>query len=483
MTFPTLEGVLSAGILSLNKVAVLYYRGVSDIVMPFYTTDSSSKNEVTRGGFRSIRRLYRTFTHKKKPNATEEPSRFSQVTEETTESKSVMIEDIVNSIEVSLKSKEQEAKVDSSSRPLDYLYTPSHSHISTEVTNDARLGTDPKGAKRVKKLQETDNSRGSSQKKMSQMKGRSSKKGRYTSDKFGIKSQNIRTQRSEVIKSNLSSVIKERHQKQDSPLPIKEGDKQSRTLRRRVANEYPGNIKSPTFDKLKELSHALKKLKRFEEKTYSEENGEIALFAPRKLTDEEIDSLIRSSKVSPCKAASNDRIEDVLDKFTYLFKYLRSEANAPLRLKIVEVGSEMRQFADILINSSSRLDEIFRSEQAQDQRNEALDSVCSNATVAFIEISLKWAEEALEIEDSLEQCKLLHDKTTRAYIAFYTWHCVMKLTPGESKDFHKFYGATYYRKSSTRLLERDYYTLLNDCLAELREGLNYLLEKRSQLIK
>lgn len=448
--------------------------------MPSYTTDSSSKNEVTRGVFRSIRRLYRTITHKKKPNATEEPSHFSQVTRETTDSKSVMIEDFVNSIEVSLRSKEQEAKVDSSSHPSNYLFSPSHTHMSTEVTNDTRLGTESKGAKRVKKLQETDKPRDSGRKKMSKTKGRSSKKSRYT---FGAKSQNKKTQRSEVTKSNLSPVTKERQKKYEVPSHLKEGDKQSRTVRSKVANEYPGNIKSPTFDKLKELSHALKKLKRFEEKTFSEENGEIALFAPRKLTDEEIDNLIRSSKVSSCEAASNDRIDDVLDKFTYLFNYLVYEKNAFLRSKIVELGSEMRQFADILINSSSRLDEIFRSEQAQNQRNEALDSICNNVTDAFAEMSLKWAEEALEIEQSLEQCRLLHDKTTRAYIAFYTWHCVLNLKPEESKDFHNFYGATYYRKSSTRLLERDYYTLLNGCLAELREGLYYLLEKRSQLMK
>lgn len=435
--------------------------------MPFFTNDSSSENEMTRHGLRNtVRRLYRSYTHKNQPkDILEKTSRLSQVTEETTESKPLMIEDVVNSIEELLKSREQEAGV---TRP-----------------DNASLGTNTKGAKRVNKLGPTEDSKSVGDKKMykSQTKGKRSKKGRSSSAIPRAKSQRIITQRSEIVKSNSPSVTWETQQKHEASFHLKKGDNQSRTQRHEVDNEYPGNIKCPTFDNLKELSHALKKLKRFEDKSNSEENGRIVQFAPRKLSGEEIDDLIQSSKISGCETASNNKIEDVLDRFRYLFEYLTNETHAPLRSRIIGLGTEMRQFADILTNSSSKLSQSSRSsKQAQIQQMEAFDLVCSNATLAFKDLSLKWAEGALEIEESLEQCRLLHDKTTRAYIAFYTWHCLLNVTPEESKHFHNFYGATDYRKSSTRILEKDYYTLLNDCLTELREALNYLLEKRSQLM-
>lgn len=227
--------------------------------------------------------------------------------------------------------------------------------------------------------------------------------------------------------------------------------------------------KTPSFDNLKELSHALKKLRCQNDKNILYENGEAVLYHLDNLLEEEVVHLIDSSKTCP---DLNGKVEQILDQFSILFGYLSTEVNAPLRRRIAEIGNEMRRFADLLERTSAKVN--------KSDLQESRKAACDKAISAFKQVSIMWADEATDITESLAKCQILYQRTTRAYTAFYNWHCSLYIKPHEAELFHTYYGITHYRKSCHILLKRDFYTLIQNSLEDLRQGLDFLLRQEAQ---
>lgn len=227
--------------------------------------------------------------------------------------------------------------------------------------------------------------------------------------------------------------------------------------------------KTLSFDNLKELSHALKKLRSQTDTNILYENGEAVLYHLDNLLEEEVVHLIDSSKTCP---DLNGKVEDILDQFSILFGYLSTEVNAPLRRRIVGIGNEMRRFADLLEKTSAKVNKSHLQESRK--------AACDKAISAFKQVSIMWADEATDITESLAKCQIIYQRTTRAYTAFYNWHCSLYIKPHEAELFHTYYGIKHYRKSCNSLLKRDFYTLMQNSLEDLRQGLDFLLRQEAQ---
>ncbi|PVH16146.1 uncharacterized protein CXQ87_004011 [Candidozyma duobushaemuli] len=224
--------------------------------------------------------------------------------------------------------------------------------------------------------------------------------------------------------------------------------------------------KPPSFDNLKELSRALKKIGAQTDNDILYENGEAVLYHLDNSLEEEVVHLIDSSKTCP---DSNAKVEEILDQFSILFGYLSTEVNAPLRRRIAEIGNEMRRFADLLEKTSAKVNKSHSRESKKE--------ACDKALSAFKKISIMWADEGTDITEALAKCQILYQQTTRAYTAFYNWHCSLYIKPHEAELFHTYYGITHYRKSCHLLLKRDFYTLIQNSLEDLRKGLDYLFNQ------
>lgn len=239
----------------------------------------------------------------------------------------------------------------------------------------------------------------------------------------------------------------------------------------------------PSFENLQKLSYALKKLHTINDNHLLYEDGQAVYYEMAKLLEQEVAELVAASKLSPNCTSYDEKVEDVLQQFQYMFSHLSVCINGSLRSKTLTMGTKMRDFRDSLISSSISFKDAASLSMKELNRSKNSLSLSSDEIIAeFASLSLKWAEEAPELEESYARCKLLYHQTTRAYFAFFNWNCSLYLKPNEGELFHDFHGITHYRRSCELLFDKDLYALLHDGLGELRDSLNYLLSKRFQLL-